>query len=157
MSSLYQRVSIPAAKLRQEQVTSRMYKGFSTVSSDTNNYKLYDLALVKQDLMNNFYVRQGERLMQPTFGTIIWDLLFEPMTDNVRRLIEEDVTTIVNYDPRISVIEVRVSAYNVDSVPTKESKYTNGIQIDCILRYNVYNIVESMQLRFDQDNGFLAQ
>ena len=133
--------AVPNTKL----VTPKMYKGFSTISTDTENFSLYDIALIKQDLLNHFNIRQGERLMQPTFGTIIWDLLFEPLTENLKNLIIQNVNKIINYDPRISAQQVIVTTYE------------SGIQIECILKYLPYNISEVMQLRFDQRSGLLAR
>ena len=38
-----------------------VFKGFSS-RADNNNYKLYDFALIKQDLINRLSVRKGERV-----------------------------------------------------------------------------------------------
>ena len=143
-SKLYNRVTLPAANTT-ENITSKMYKGFSTVNSNTENFALYDLELIRQDLLNHFHTRQGERLMNPSFGTIIWDLLFEPLTEDVKSAIIENVNTIINYDPRIKADRVTVTAYE------------SGIQIECFLTFMPYNISQSMQLRFDQASGLLAQ
>lgn len=142
-SNLYNKIRLPSANIAED-VSPKMYKGFSTVSKDTENFNLYDFDLIKQDLLNHFHVRQGERLMNPTFGTIIWDLLFEPLTEELKSLITENVNTIINYDPRIQANNVIVTAYD------------KGIQIECFLTYLPYNISQSMQLRFDQTNGLLA-
>jgi phage baseplate assembly protein W len=142
-ADLYNKITLPPAK-RSDDVTSKMYKGFSTVSNATENFSLYDFDLIRQDLINHFHVRQGERLMNPTFGTIIWDLLFEPLTEELKALILENVNTIINYDPRIRADNVIVTAYE------------SGIQIECFLTYMPYNISQSMQLRFDQENGLLV-
>jgi phage baseplate assembly protein W len=123
----------------------KTYRGFSTVSADTENKHLYDLKLIQQDLLNHFHVRQGERLMNPKFGTVIWDLLFEPLTEDLKQMIITNVNQIINYDPRIIADQVTVS------------QYESGIQIECMLTYLPYNITQSMQLRFDQANGLLAQ
>ena len=104
---------------------------------------LYDFELIKQDLINHFYTRQGERLMNPQFGTIIWDLLFEPLTEQIKDLILQNVNEIVNYDPRVQASEVIVTAYE------------QGIQIQYTLKYIPYNIQQRLQLRFDQENGLL--
>jgi phage baseplate assembly protein W len=141
--NLYTKISLPAAN-RAEDIRPKMYKGFSTLSADTENYSLYDLSLIQQDLLNHFNVRQGERLMNPTFGTIIWDLLFEPLTEDLKGLILENVNQIINYDPRVTADNVIVTAYE------------SGIQIECFLTYLPYNISQSLQLRFDQENGLLA-
>ena len=41
-----------------------MYKGFSSITSD-KNYSLTNFDLVKRDLQNHFYIRKGEKLMNP--------------------------------------------------------------------------------------------
>ena len=140
--SLYTKPALPSAN---NTPTPQMYKGFSTVSNDTENFKLYDYALIKQDLINHFYVRQGERLMNPTYGTIIWDLIFEPMTEQTQNLILQNVNEIINYDPRITANNVIVT------------QYESGIQIECMITYVPYNLSEQLQLQFDQNNGLLAQ
>jgi len=140
---LYTKIALPAAN-RSEDIRPKMYKGFSTISADTENYSLYDLALIRQDILNHFNIRQGERLMNPAFGTIIWDLLFEPLTEDLKGLILENVNAIINYDPRVKADDVIVTPYE------------SGIQIECFLTYLPYNISQSLQLRFDQENGLLA-
>lgn len=119
----------------------RTYKGFSTVNTNSINGSLYDLALIKQDLINQFYIKKGEKLENPNFGTIIWDMLFEPLTPQVKELIVNDVTTITNSDPRIR------------SVQTIVTQVDYGLQVEMTLLYVPYNIQETMQLTFDQANG----
>ena len=115
------------------------YKGFS--SSEANkNFKLYDINLVKQDLINHFYIRKGEKLENPEFGTVIWDMLFEPFTPDVKEIIAKDVEAIVNYDPRISVQEVQIDSTD------------QGMRIQVELIYRPFNITEKMALNFDKTN-----
>jgi phage baseplate assembly protein W len=115
------------------------YKGFS--SSEANkNFKLYDIDLVKQDLINHFYIRKGEKLENPEFGTVIWDMLFEPFTPDVKEIIAKDVEAIVNYDPRISVQEVQIDSTD------------QGMRIQVELIYRPFNITEKMSLNFDKNN-----
>jgi len=141
-SELYDKIALRPAN-RLEAPTPKMYRGFSTISDNTENFALYDFQLIQQDLLNHFHTRQGERLMNPTFGTVIWDLLFEPLTPELQDVITQNVNTIINYDPRISASQVIVTAYE------------SGIQIECMLTYLPYNVSQSMQLRFDQNNGLL--
>jgi phage baseplate assembly protein W len=141
-SKLYDKIVL-SPNQRSNLINPKTYKGFSTVSTETENFGLYDFQLIQQDLLNHFHIRQGERLMNPSFGTIIWDLLFEPLTEQVKDLITQNVNTIINYDPRIASSEVIVT------------QYESGIQIECVLTYLPYNISQSMQLRFDQANGLL--
>jgi phage baseplate assembly protein W len=79
--------------------------------------------------------------MQPTFGTIIWDMLFEPMTAETKAIIVEDVNRIINYDPRVQISDTNISTYET------------GIQLVFTLSYSIYNLTETIQLRFDEDNG----
>lgn len=138
---LYEKIVLTDNNQSQRLPGTKTYKGFSTVSLDANSYALYDISLIKQDILNHFYTRQGERLENPEFGTIIWDCLFEPLTDDLKNLIRQNVETIINYDPRVQVDEVIVTSYE------------SGIQIECVLVYLPYNISEVLQLRFDQENN----
>jgi len=141
-TSLHTRTTIEQTKTTPQRTVQR-YRGFSTVSTATKNFALYDFELIKQDLLNHFYVRQGERLMNPTYGTIIWDVLFEPLTEEIKNLILQNVNQIFNSDPR-------VQAGNIVITP-----YDQGLQIQCTLTYLLYNLQEALQLKFDQDNGLL--
>ena len=141
-SRLYNKVVLTPG-VRNDFTTPKMYKGFSTVSTNTENFALYDFQLIQQDLLNHFHVRQGERLMNPEYGTVIWDLLFEPLTEDLKNLVTENVNNVINYDPRIQASNVTVTAYDT------------GLQIECQLTYLPYNISQTMQLRFDQTNGLL--
>lgn len=144
--NIYERIKVSGSKQRptDRATQARAYKGLSTVNPNSSSTTLYDLALIKQDLINHFHIRQGEKLENPEFGTIIWEVLFEPMTDNLRTAVAKNVTDIVNYDPR-----VQVNAVTVDSFET-------GIQIELDLTYLPYNISESMRLTFDEGNGLIS-
>lgn len=118
------------------------YKGFN--SQDLKNkFKSYDIDLVKQDIINHFYIRKGEKLMNPDFGTVIWDLLFEPFTEEVKRLITQDVEQIINYDPRIAINGVTIDATDM------------GIRIEADLTYLPFNINERMVFNFDKENNII--
>jgi len=141
---LYDKIVLKAPATTAEVPGSKTYKGFSTVSGDSKSFSLYDLSLIKQDIINHFHVRLGERLENPTFGTIIWDILFEPLTEELKQVVVQNVTDIINYDPRVTAENVTVTAYE------------SGLQIECLLTYLPYNIQEAIQFRFDQDNGLLS-
>jgi phage baseplate assembly protein W len=141
---LYEKLVVKGKTPKAIPPLPRTYRGFSSVSTDTESFALYDLALIKQDIINHFHVRQGERLMNPEFGTIIWDVIFEPLTDELQALILQNVEDIINYDPRVVANDVIVTAYE------------SGIQIECSLLYLPYNVSESLRFRFDQDNGLIG-
>lgn len=118
------------------------YKGFSSKET-SQNYKLYDIDLVKQDLINHFYIRKGEKLENPEFGTVIWDMLFEQFTEDVKNIIAKDVEDIINYDPRIAVNEVQVDSTD------------QGIRIQADIVYIPFNVNERMTFSFDRNNSVI--
>lgn len=135
---LIDRVVVPPAS--PEEPRSREYRGMSTVA-DQKGFKLYDFDLIKQDIVNHFHIRQGERLSDPSFGTIIWDVLWEPFTQEIKQAVADNVTQIVNYDPRVSASLVTVNSYE------------HGMIVECRLTFIKYNITETMRFNFDQRNG----
>jgi phage baseplate assembly protein W len=143
-NDLYDKIVLPAVNTLENNMT-KMYKGFSTVSNNTENYNLYDFDLIKRDILNHFYIRQGERLMNPDFGCVIWDLLFEPLTEQIKDIILQNVNKIVNYDPRVTAENVIVTSYD------------SGIQIQLTLLFVSYNLQQTLQLRFDQANNLVVQ
>ena len=101
----------------------RKFKGYSTVDKAWGNFKIYDIDLAKRDLLNEFYTRKGERLMSPQFGSIVWDLLFDPLTDEIIDAIRADCLRIVTKDPRLELLDIDI----VDNEHT--------IIVSIILRY----------------------
>lgn len=86
----------------------RKFKGYSTVDKTWGNFKLYDIDLAKRDLLNEFYTRKGERVMSPQFGSIVWDLLFDPLTDETIDAIRADCLRIVTKDPRLDLLDIDI-------------------------------------------------
>ena len=85
------------------------FRGYSSVGTTFLSPVRYDLDLARQDLVNQFNTRLGERVMLPKFGTIIWDLLFDPLDESLIKLIRDDVVRIINEDTRWRLISVDVS------------------------------------------------
>lgn len=142
--NLYKQITVKGNKKPSPAPGSRAYRGISTVNPDNTGFVLYDIALIKQDLINHFHIRQGEKLSNPEFGTIIWDAIFEPLTENMKDAIVKNVSKIVNYDPRVQVNNVTVD------------QYESGIQVECSLTYLPYNISENLRLKFDEEAGLIG-
>jgi len=115
------------------------FKGFSS-RADKKNFKLYDFECAKQDLLNRLSVRKGERVENPEFGTIIYDCMFEPLTEQLRVAIVEDVTANLNADPRISTEEIMLS------------EAEHGIAIQATITYVPLNITEKLRFQFDENS-----
>ena len=115
------------------------FKGFSS-RADKKNFKLYDFEVAKQDLINRLSIRKGERVENPEFGTIIYDAIFEPFTEQLKEAIIDDVTANLNADPRISTQEILV---------TEADK---GISIQATITYVPLNITEKLRFNFDENS-----
>ena len=141
--TLYKQIEVKSNTKHKVPPTQRSYKGISTANPNNTSFTLHDIALIKQDIINHFHISQGEKLENPEFGTIIWDALHEPLTDDLKEAIGKNVTDIVNYDPRVQVNDVVVTAYE------------SGLQVECDLTYLPYNITESLRMKFDEEAGLI--
>lgn len=117
---------------------TRLFVGYSSVDTSIKQTQYTDLDLIKRDLINHFYTRKGERVMMPTFGSIIWDMIFEPMTADNVTLIVEDSTNIVQQDTRVNLQSINLVQYD------------HGIQLQMNVFYQPLNIVEAFSLDFDR-------
>ena len=86
-----------------------IYRGYSSVANTQIDSALFDLDLVKQDLMNHFHTRIGERVGRPQFGSIIWSLLFDPGDPRTESLVIQDAQRIISEDPRVTLLEMKPS------------------------------------------------
>jgi phage baseplate assembly protein W len=120
-----------------------LYRGFSTVAAN-KKFKLTDAELIKQDLINHFHIKKGEKLMNPDFGTVIWSLLFENLTDDVKSVLTDDVKRIASYDPRLQINDINITEFD------------HGIQIELRLQYSEYDQSQVMYLNFDRDSQKLT-
>ena len=142
---LYKEILVKSnQKRRQYYPGNKVYKGVSTVNPDNTSPILYDLSIIKQDLLNHFYIRRGEKLSDPEFGCILWELLFEPLTEQVRADIIENVNLIIDSEPRVSADKILID------------EYEHGIALYCELTYLPYNISETMRINFDKNAGFIT-
>jgi len=89
-------------------ITTR-FRGYSSVKTGFVSPVRYDMNLAIQDLLNHFNTRRGERVMMPTFGSIIWELLFDPMDNSIKKKITDDVISIIKNDPRWEFLTVDIS------------------------------------------------
>jgi len=123
---------------------SQIFKGFTTQNGEFSSTKIYDVALVKQDLLNHFNIRKGEKLENPEFGTNIWQYLFDPLDVDTKNAIISDVEAVGNYDPRVQIDQIEVQ------------EYEHGVQVTMTLIYIGYGISEQVNLLFDQNQGLLS-
>ena len=111
--------------------------GFNTI----NQYKkftLTDFELIKRDLLNAFNIRQGQLPGRPSYGTLLWDYVFEPQTTQTQNAINAEVQRVAGGDPRIFISDVQ-------SYPQE-----NGILIEIQLTVVPAQNAEILSIFFDQ-------
>ena len=139
----YKNIEITPAKGKTQNTvkSAQFYQGFSTLDSTSASVKLFDYELIKQDILNQFNTRIGERVMNPTFGTSIWDLIFEPLTPAVKDKIAEDINRVLASEPRVTPTEISIT----------QSDY--GFRIELTLMYVGTDQSDKMQITFDRNVG----
>ena len=119
-----------------EVIQTQIFSGFS--SENYNKNVLYDVELIVRDLQNHFFTRKGERVMNPEFGTIIWDILFDPFTAQTGNIVREDVIRVIESEPRVELQNLEVDEFD------------HGIIIEASLLYVPFNAIGTFQFAFDQ-------
>ena len=133
------------AVYQQATKINHFYKGFSSVDDSNTGSRLYDLDLIKQDIINHFNTKKGSRVMNPAFGSAIWDLLMEPLTEKVRDQLTDDITKICTSDPRVTPTQLDLTEYD------------NGYILEITLLLNGTDQSSTMKLSFDQSIGLSVQ
>jgi len=119
-------------------LTDASFIGFSTVGRIKPPYTLIDFDLVKVDLLNHFNTRKGERVMLPEFGTVIYDLLMDPLDDMTKDLIREDVIRIIKSDPRVEMVDLIMTELDRVILLEVELLYLpNGVTETIAIQFNI--------------------
>ena len=89
--------------------------------SDSGYFKQTKTTLqqAKYNIINLIKTIPGERLGQPSFGSNLHNILFEPMNDDFSDLLEDAIrTSISNWLPYINIKEIEIDfpQYNVNQV-----------------------------------------
>jgi len=95
--------------VQPQRITRRPYfVGFNTVDQPNPPYSLTNVELVKRDILNHFATPMGSRVMLPSFGTRIFEYLFDPFDEYTKNAIVEDAVRVVQADPRVELVSVDV-------------------------------------------------
>jgi|TARA_B110000305_G_scaffold195766_1_gene220473 phage baseplate assembly protein W len=121
-----------------------MYRGFSTLQGNFLSTKVVDTELVKRDLLNAFAIRKGEKVGTPGYGSGVLDLVMEPLTEEVKNLLLEEVTSTIAQDPRVSLQQLVIE------------EYENGLQAQINLLYVQSNQSENLVINFDRQDGTVS-
>ena len=121
-----------------------MYRGFSTLQGNFLSTRVVDTELVKRDLLNAFAIRKGEKVGTPGYGSGVLDLVMEPLTEEVKNLLLEEVTSTIAQDPRVSLQQLVIE------------EYENGLQAQINLLYVQSNQSESLVINFNRQDGTVS-
>ena len=109
----------------------------------------YDtLTQTKSNIINLLNTRQGERRMQPTFGSRLWSLLFEQNTDNLPEIasnvVKEDISMWI---PNITVIDVTANLYKSDQTSSDRDIYR--LQVAVVFMLNMTKQQDTVTITID--------
>lgn len=115
--------------------------GYTTTLNDFTSTTLTNLDLAKQDLINHFHIRKGEKWTNPDFGSDLPFYVFQPLDDSTIDLINTEVLSVVSNDPRF---ELNSSRVNVQS-----DAYSVTVIVQ--LTYLPTTTATELQIKFDKD------
>lgn len=81
--------------------------GFNTINQN-KYFTLTDFELIKRDLLNAFNIRQGELIGVPSYGTTLWNNLFENQTQDTLNTVYEEIQRVAGGDPRVYISAIEV-------------------------------------------------
>lgn len=114
-----------------------LYKGFSSHEFfSKKTFKVRDIEIVKLDLLNHIFTRTGSRVMMPTFGTQIPDMVFEQLDDETIEIITEELSAVFEFDPRVQTLNLVV-------LPDYDN---NAVRVTARLLYLELDTVDDFEL-----------
>lgn len=116
------------------------YRGFSSHEFKTSkNFRVKDSNLIEMDLLNHIFTRRGSRVMMPTFGTVIPDLIFEPLDDHTIEAVQTEIEKVIEYDPR-------VAQKNISVAPDYQN---NTVVVSVLIDYLELDMEDRFELQLD--------
>ena len=110
------------------------------------------LEQAKSNIKNLLLTMKGERIMQPTFGTDLYKILFEPMTEMLTDDIKDVITdAILEWLPYINLQEVIV-----DLSPDNVDRNIYRVSLRFSLQFEPDRF-ESVSINFDQFESAINQ
>lgn len=118
-----------------------LYRGGSFKTDLGQGFRRTNAEIIKKDLLNHLHTRRGERVMMPDFGSNIHDMLFDPNDEITQHRIMSEVQNVIDYDPRVELIQTRLTA--------DEEKHV--ISVEILVRFVELEIVDTIKLDLASD------
>jgi len=115
--------------------------GYTTFNQSYTSKTLSGLELAKQDLLNHFKIRKGEKWTDPEFGSNLELYVFDPLDQQTQDAIEEEVNAIINYDPRFEVNDSDIRVVHD----------THSVTVNVKLTYLPETTATELQIKFDRE------
>lgn len=112
--------------------------GYNT-QGQNKKFTLVDNDLVKRDLLNAFNIRQGQLPGVPSYGTTLWDNVFENQTQETLQSIYAEVQRVAGADPRVYISNIQVFPQE------------NGILIQLEIAIIPSTVTELLNIFFNQN------
>ena len=116
------------------------YKGFNTIDNTFSSVRTNDSELVKRDILNSFLILQGQKLMNPTYGSILTAMAWDPLTPELESVVLEEVKNVISREPRVTINDISLTSYK------------HGIQVAVSLNYVNSDLSEELFVRFNRDS-----
>ena len=111
--------------------------GFNT-QNQYKKFTLTDTDLIKRDLLNAFNIIQGQLPGRPSYGTTLWDLLFENQDQTTNAAIMRELQRVASGDPRVIISDMSI-------IPQE-----NGILIELEIQFVPNADAQLLSVFFDQ-------
>lgn len=111
--------------------------GFNT-QNQYKKFTLTDSELIKRDLLNAFNILQGQLPGRPTYGTTLWNILFENQTQATMTAILAEIQRVAGGDPRLNITDANIFPQE------------NGVLIEIALQFVPNTDAELLSVFFDQ-------
>ncbi len=131
-------------KTRTTDATFGVDGGAGTLSKGIiigKKYRLTDADLVQQDFLNALSIRQGSKVGNPAYGTVLWDFIFDSASPETNGQIELEIRRVASLDPRILL-------NTVQSYPSD-----NGVLVELEIAYQPFNDANNISLFFSKTAG----
>ena len=103
------------------------------------------LSQTKTNIINLLNTRQGERRMQPTFGSRLWNLLFEQNIESLPDVAENVVREDINlWIPNVSVLRVQSTLLKSTQSTTDQDIYR--LQISVLFMLNMTKQTDTVNI-----------
>ena len=90
---------------------------------------------IKRSVKNIIFTTLGEKPFMPQFGSVIGESLFDLDTNlNEVRITDEIRTSLVNFEPRIDIIDVVVQVY------------PDSNEMNCVVEYEIVGMTAETQI-----------